>query len=367
MRSSFRHEQQSIRMALATVLHHSYDRVHTEYGAPRSQTTATRARGGRESNGTKYTAKIRKTPLHRRSSSCTTRKTPSGRCGIVSHGPCAAAAHRRRAGGAALSVMDPVPQSRVQWHTDAQRVRHCQPWTLCRSGTPTPSGRCGHCQPWTLCPRAGCSGTPWSTGSTRALRSDPSVHLCRSGGQVLELLQKIVTASLVEPVRVIAVPKISLDRSPQRSAVRRTQMAEQLVEVPTEPGYALAVLASKFFSRRELRGFFQDRVQQRLVPGLLSRTLTFQFCVVGRSESLQHSRSRQGSAASIVEQNVDVPVRRGDGGRGRSSRFPPGTGFNSVLWSRSRRKSGSSQWRSSRFSPETGFTCFIRAPPWCCG
>ena len=38
-----RHEQQSIRMALATVMHHSY-KVHTENGAPRGQTTATRAR-----------------------------------------------------------------------------------------------------------------------------------------------------------------------------------------------------------------------------------------------------------------------------------------------------------------------------------
>ena len=62
MRSWFRHEQQSIRMALATVLHHSYDKVHTEYGAPRSQNTATRARGGREVDEMKYTAKFRKTP-----------------------------------------------------------------------------------------------------------------------------------------------------------------------------------------------------------------------------------------------------------------------------------------------------------------
>ena len=62
MRSWFRHEQQSTRMALATVLHHSYDRVHTEYGAPRSQNTATRARGGGESDEVKYTAKIQKTP-----------------------------------------------------------------------------------------------------------------------------------------------------------------------------------------------------------------------------------------------------------------------------------------------------------------
>ena len=46
---------------------------------------------------------------------------------------------------------------------------------------------------------------------------------------------------------------------------------------------------------------------------------------------------------------------------GWSSRFPTWTGFNSVLWSRLRRKPGSAQWRSSRFSPERGFKCFIRA------
>ena len=44
LRSMLRHEQQSIRMALATVMHHSY-KVHTENGAPRGQTTATRAGG----------------------------------------------------------------------------------------------------------------------------------------------------------------------------------------------------------------------------------------------------------------------------------------------------------------------------------
>ena len=41
MGSWFRHEQQSIRMALVTA---SLDRVHAEHGAPRSQSTATRAR-----------------------------------------------------------------------------------------------------------------------------------------------------------------------------------------------------------------------------------------------------------------------------------------------------------------------------------
>ena len=64
------------------------------------------------------------------------------------------------------------------------------------------------------------------------------------GDQVLELLQKIVS-SLVELVQVLAVPKISFDRVPQRSEARSPQTAEKLVEVPTDPGYALAVIAFK--------------------------------------------------------------------------------------------------------------------------
>ena len=60
-------------------------------------------------------------------------------------------------------------------------------------------------------------------------------------------------------MQVIEVPKLSHDSIPQRSAVRRPQNAEQLVEVPTEPGYLLAVLASKFCSRREIRGILSGQ------------------------------------------------------------------------------------------------------------
>ena len=49
-----RHELQSIRKALAMVLHHSYGRVHTQNGAPRSQSTATRAGARGESDEKKY-------------------------------------------------------------------------------------------------------------------------------------------------------------------------------------------------------------------------------------------------------------------------------------------------------------------------
>ena len=50
------------------------------------------------------------------------------------------------------------------------------------------------------------------------------------GNQVVEFMQTLDTATLEQ---VIEVPKLSQDRIPQRSAVRRPQKAEQLVEVPT--------------------------------------------------------------------------------------------------------------------------------------
>ena len=294
MRSWFRHEQQSIRMALATVLHHSYDRVHTEYDAPRSQNTATRARGGGESDETKYTAKIRKTPLSRRSSGCTTRKTP---CGWLRP----------------LSITDPVPQDQVGRHTVEHRIEVCPFVQILDALVP------------------------------------------QMGDQVLGLLQKIVTASLVEPVQVIAVPKISLDRIHQRSAARRTQMAEQLVEVPSEPGYALAVIGTKPWGKR----------QQRHWP---SRSLTFQFFVAGGRgvevfKVLVQDRVQQHRMWS----RTLTSSSSWSWWSGWSSRFPPWTGFNSVLWSRSRRESGSVCWRSSWLSARTSFFCLILALTWCRG
>ena len=200
--SVLRHEQQSIRIRQGA------HRVRRSRARERVTRRSTRPRSGR-------------LPLPRRSSSCTTRKTPSGGCGQV-------------------------------------RSR-------------------------TLCRRAGCSGTPWSTGSTRARSFRSSMLLCRRWG-----------------IRCL--------RSWRRS--QDLLGPEQLMEVPTEPGYALAVHAS---------------------------------------------------GSGLMEQNADIPVPPGCGGRGGPSCFPPWTGFNSVLWSRSRRKSVSSRWRSSRFSPETGFKCFTRA------
>ena len=130
------------------------------------------------------------------------------------------------------------------------------------------------------------------------------------GDQVVEQLQVIVTASLVEPVQVTAVPKMSMDRIPQRSAVRRTQMAEQLVEVPTEPGYALAVLASKFYSRREICGILSGQGTTASGAEVIVDTPVPQ----GRRGSgggPQCFLPEQSPAASDVEQIVDIPACRG--------------------------------------------------------
>ena len=70
------------------------------------------------------------------------------------------------------------------------------------------------------------------------------------GDRVMEVL-RMLDVPVIE--QVIAVPKISVERVPQRSALPVPQTVEQLVEVPTDQGYALAVVASKLCSRRELR------------------------------------------------------------------------------------------------------------------
>ena len=59
---------------------------------------------------------------------------------------------------------------------------------------------------------------------------------------VVDVLKIIIDRGL--PEQVIEVSKVSLqDVVPLRAALRQPQLAEQLVEVPTHPGYALAVMA----------------------------------------------------------------------------------------------------------------------------
>ena len=132
------------------------------------------------------------------------------------------------------------------------------------------------------------------------------------GNQVVEVLQKI---DMVTPEQVLAVPKISLDRIPQRSAVRRTQNVEQLVVVPTIVSFS--------------------SLQQRTVEQIIDT-------------SVPHRRRRgqgglQGFSSRFVEQKVDIPVpggglhvlpdpggssssavSRGERGEGDFSDFSPG-------------------------------------------
>ena len=100
-----------------------------------------------------------------------------------------------------------------------------------------------------------------------------NVPVPQLGNQLVEFMQKLDTST---PVQVIEVP-ISLDRIPQRFVDgRRPQRAEQLVEVPTDPPYALRSLLLPFLVVGGVFNVFsQNRVQQhRISP---SRSLKFQF------------------------------------------------------------------------------------------
>ena len=106
---------------------------------------------------------------------------------------------------------------------------------------------------------------------------------------------------------VIAVPKISLDRVPQRSALRRPQKAEQLVEV--QSGYSLAVIAVRALGRRAATALAEQIFD---IPVPQGRR--------GGGGSPQGSLPGRGSTAN-VEQIVAIPARGGLQG------FLPGPGF----------------------------------------
>ena len=108
------------------------------------------------------------------------------------------------------------------------------------------------------------------------------------GTQVVDFMQKIDTPSLVE--QVITVPKISLDRIPRSSAVRRPQKAEQLVEVLT------------ILSFSSLQQQTAEQIIDIPVPGRGGG---------GGRRGLQGFSSGQNSTARLVEQNVGIHVKRG--------------------------------------------------------
>ena len=111
--------------------------------------------------------------------------------------------------------------------------------------------------------------------------------------------------------QVIAVPVISLDQVPQRSALRRPQKAEQLVEVPTEPGYSLAVIAVRALGRRAATTLAEQIIDIPVPQGRRRSNGSPQGSLPGR-----------GSTAN-VEQIVAIPARGGLQG------FLPGQGSSS--------------------------------------
>ena len=182
------------------------------------------------------------------------------------------------------SLFDPVPQGRVERHVVEHRIETCPFVQILDAPVP------------------------------------------QLGNQVLELLQKIVSSSSVEPVQVIEVPKVFPDRVPQRIVERRPpQLVEQLVEVPTDPGYALAVVASKLCSRQELRRIIAE-MQGRGggARGGLPGSRTGQGSTANLSQTVDYSvpqARREGggsvldslpvqNSAAVMEQIVDIPARR---------------------------------------------------------
>ena len=110
---------------------------------------------------------------------------------------------------------------------------------------------------------------------------------------MVEVLRKLDVPAVEQ---VIAVPVISLDRVPQRSAIR-PQKAEQFVEVPTEPGYSLAVIAVQTLERRAAAALAEQIVDNPVPQGRRRD-----------GGGLQGLRLGQALSAADVEQIFDIPV-----------------------------------------------------------
>ena len=225
------------------------------------------ARAGEEESALHYTATVRTTPPPQ---------------------PVLFSLYEEPGGGRPEAFVEPRPQERVQRHT----VEHI----------------------------------------TDLVRVAPMVQILdapvpQTGEQLPDILS-FFGALMPDTEQVIEVPKILLDDVPMRAAERDTQLGEQLVEVPTNPGYALAVVASNLCSRREIRHMLQGRGGggasggargglQGARPGQNSTPFLEQIVEIpvpqDRREGgggLQGSLPVQNSAA-VVEQIVDIPARRG--------------------------------------------------------
>ena len=142
------------------------------------------------------------------------------------------------------------------------------------------------------------------------------VPVPQTGEQLPNIVQFFAAQLPLVAEPVIEVPKIFLDRTPQRLGdhLRQPQMVEQLVHVPTVVSFS------------SLQQLTAEQIVDIPVPGRDGG---------GARGGLQGFPLGQNSAALHVEQTVDIPVpgRAGGGGAWRSSWFS-WTGFNSLFISR---------------------------------
>ena len=127
--------------------------------------------------------------------------------------------------------------------------------------------------------------------------SGPDFPVVLGRDRVMEVLRKLDVPSVEQ---VIAVPEISLDWVSQRSAARRPQTAEQLVDVPTERGYVFANIAAKALVWRGAAALAEQLVATPVPQGRR-----------GGCGSLQDSRAGRCSSAAVVKQIVDIQVPHG--------------------------------------------------------
>ena len=147
----------------------------------------------------------------------------------------------------------------------------------------------------------------------------------QTGDQLPDILS-FFGALMPDTEQVVEVSKILLDDVPMRAAERDTQLEEQLVEVPTNSGYALAVVASKLCSRREIRHILSQGRGGRGARGGLQGSRAGQNSTEHLEQNVNtpvpHGRGRVGgtgrqgslpvqNSAAVVEQIVDIPARRG--------------------------------------------------------
>ena len=165
--------------------------------------------------------------------------------------------------------------------------------------------------------------------------------------QTVEQLQdvlKFFDALIPDPDQVIEVPKIITEDVPVRAVLRATQLAEQLVEVPTIISFSMILLLHALLEQRTV----EQNVDIPAVGGS------------GTGGGLSGFPPGQ-NCSMTAEQIVDNPVPRPDVA-GDLQGFSPWTGFNSVFGADSR-VSRSRRW-PSRFSASPGLRSVFLGFSW---